>query len=76
MPKWEYTRILAAFYIAEEQIHSLTTYRDGKRVNIDFIDNYVSQLGHEGWELVNAQVIGVAGDNFQEMYYFKRPAPR
>jgi hypothetical protein len=77
MQKWMYLR-LSVNYRGENEVYSATSNgtpvfnntedKDNKRTAQDLQD-YVEQLGFQGWELVNVY----QDSQLCEVYHFKRP---
>jgi hypothetical protein len=73
MQKWAYLR-LAVNYRGENEVYSVTSNgtaifsKEEKRSPKD-LQNYVENLGCEGWELVNVY----QDSQLCEVYHFKRP---
>jgi hypothetical protein len=71
MQRWEYYSVRFAWYTGKNSV----LYRpDGEKLQGDEAHQFVSNLGLDGWELVQ---IGqhTSGQDQAEVLWFKRPVP-
>ncbi|TAE96026.1 MAG: DUF4177 domain-containing protein [Cytophagia bacterium] len=47
-------------------------FSDKERIDIQFLDNELAELGKEGWELIDSTTVTNLGTTMQVVYVFKR----
>ena len=74
MDEWEYKVVPASLLVQTERIKAL---REGRKPEIDSIQDVLNEAGKEGWELVTAyETLQAAGESGSVYAFLKRMKSR